>query len=159
MSHSPHCAVVMMCLTGQVVSKRKINLDVSTQLSLTHVWRSQILPAFLGIGIFFLCIHNACKRPFSTLDANRVTKQAPQSWNVHAGLWHWSCLHFMVPSTDKCHIPVLNRWIHRPFFVGFISCDVYCHQPDKNYFTLQSHKLGTYCWQNTCHLFQKPVQF
>ena len=113
MSHLPHCAVVMMCLTGQVVSKRKINLDVSTQLSLTHVWRSQILPAFHGIGIFFLCIHNACKRPFSTLDANRVTKQAPQSWNVHAGLWHWSCLHFMVPSTDKCHIPVLNRWIQK----------------------------------------------
>ena len=157
MSHLPHCAVVMMCLTGNVISKRKINLDGTTQLSLAYVWRSQILPAFLGTGIFSYVYIGPARALF--LDANRVTKQATQSLKVYPGLWQWLCLHFMVPSTDKCHIPVLNRWIHRPFFVGFISCDVYCHQPDKNYFTLQSHELGTYCWQNTCHLFQKPVQF
>ena len=111
MSHLPHCAVVMMCLTGNVISKRKINLDVTTQLSLAYVWRSQILPAFLGTGIFSYVYIGPARALF--LDANRVTKQATQSLKVYPGLWQWLCLHFMVPSTDKCHIPVLNRWIQK----------------------------------------------
>lgn len=40
---SLYCAVVMMCLTGNVASERKINLDVTTKLSLANVQRSQVL--------------------------------------------------------------------------------------------------------------------
>lgn len=41
----------MMSVTGNLVSERKINLDVTTKVSLTNVERIQILSASLVIWI------------------------------------------------------------------------------------------------------------
>lgn len=66
----------MMCLTGNVVSERKINLDVTTkQFSDCLI---QILSAYLVIWISFY-VHSANKDLFPALYANRVTKTKPLS--------------------------------------------------------------------------------
>lgn len=41
--------------------------------------------------------------------------------------------------------------------MGFISYNVYCHQPYENYLILHSEELGTFSQQNTSPLFLKPV--
>lgn len=51
-----------MCLTGNVVSERKINLDVPAKRTLTNVERIQILSASLLIWIS--SIHSAHMKTF-----------------------------------------------------------------------------------------------
>lgn len=112
MSHLPHCVVIWCAWIGNVISKRKINLDVTTQLSFTCLKKSDFtcLP---WTGIFSYVFHKWARSPFSALDANRVTKQATGSFEGISRFMTEIGLHFMVPNTDKCHIPVLNRWIQK----------------------------------------------
>lgn len=58
----------------------------------------------------------------------------------------------------KCYFPILNRWIHTPFFIcGFYFLQCTLPLTLSKYFVLWNQELGLFSWQNIHHQVLKPI--